>query len=249
MPCLRSRGRALLFMTAGALTLMLFFVASSTRAGHRGNPNPGILPPHASGCGQSYADWGDQWWRWAMSFPADSNPMVDDTGQFGAQGQEGRVWFLAGINGAVGTVERSITVPNGTKLFFPIINNLWINLPELGDDPWSAEQEAFARSVIADAIDTATGISCTIDGEEVLAIDDPLATPYRVVTDVPFEDIYLPENDVWGLNVDPFNLPEGVYGPCVADGIYLMVAPLKPGEHTIHFTAGAMDVTYHITVE
>jgi len=85
-----------------------------------------------------------------------------------------------------------------------------------------------------------------------LAIGDPLATAYRVQTDEPF-DVYLPEDDVWGLS--PF-LPEGVYGPSVQDGIYLLVNPLTPGEHTIHFISTSVflgnlfeqDVTYHITV-
>jgi hypothetical protein len=44
----------------------------------------------------------------------------------------------------------------------------------------------------------------------------------------------------------------------VDDGIYLMLAPLKPGLHTIHITSAstgsllgefALDVTYHLTVE
>src|SRR5213082_787661 len=34
-----------------------------------GNPNPGVVPPHARAYGLSYAEWGAQWWRWAYSFP------------------------------------------------------------------------------------------------------------------------------------------------------------------------------------
>ncbi len=53
-----------------------------------------------------------------------------------------------------------------------------------------------------------------------------------------------------------YGLPGGTYGPCVADGIYLMVAPLSAGQHTIHFAAEsfwfgdpwAIDVTYELTV-
>lgn len=62
--------------------------------------------------------------------------------------------------------------------------------------------------------------------------------------------ITLGENNLWGL--DP-----GKYGPSVDDGIYLMLAPLRPGKHTIRFTAAsvgfdgqpwALDVTYHLKV-
>ena len=215
----------------------------------QGNPNPGILPPNSSAHGQGYSEWADQWWRWAMSFPTPVNPMTQTGVVDASQGQQGKVWFLAGINGASGTVERTVTIPQGTSLFFPIINNLWINLPELGDNPWSEDQEEFARGVIAQAVDTATDITCTIDGKSVKGIADPLNTEYRVVTGKPFDNIYLPEDDVWGLSTPPFDLPEGLYGPCVQDGIYLMLTPLTPGEHTIHFTAGTMDVTYYITVK
>ena len=41
--------------------------------------------------------------------------------------------------------------------------------------------------------------------------------------------------------------------PAVSDGYWIMLAPLSPGTHTIHFTAGIdnlvlQDVTYHLTV-
>jgi hypothetical protein len=60
--------------------------------------------------------------------------------------------------------------------------------------------------------------------------------------------VYLPENDVWNLWTYGLPVP-GIYGPSIQDGIYLMLAPLSKGQHTIHFTAGTfLDVTYHLTV-
>jgi len=56
-----------------------------------------------------------------------------------------------------------------------------------------------------------------------------------------------PENNIWGI-------PAGTYGPTVDDGVYLMLAPLSAGAHTIHFTVAApdgtfsLDVTYNLTV-
>ena len=46
----------------------------------------------------------------------------------------------------------------------------------------------------------------------------------------------------------------GAYFPSVDDGFYLMVAPLPPGHHTIHFhgigTGGfTLDVIYHLAVQ
>ena len=59
-----------------------------------------------------------KWWRWALETPASENPLTDTTGQFAAVNQSGRVWFLAGNPG--GTTARTITVPSGKALFFPI---------------------------------------------------------------------------------------------------------------------------------
>jgi hypothetical protein len=205
-----------------------------------------IFPPHSKPYGQSYSEWSGAWWRWAYSFPAgaDTNPVQDPTGELAGLGQSGRVWFLAGSFGQ--TVTRTSTVPTGKALFFPIINSLWINIPELGDNPWSDEQRDFARSIIAPFIDNAFNLSCQIDGVEVKRLER-----YRTATPDGAEYmVTMPEGNLIGI-------PAGVYGPSVDDGIYLMLAPLPPGPHTIHFTAAsegsalgsfALDVTYHLNV-
>jgi hypothetical protein len=53
-----------------------------------------------------------------------------------------------------------------------------------------------------------------------------------------------------------FGIPAGTYAPAVADGVYLLLAPLTPGPHTISFGGTAFsfgssfsqDITYHLTV-
>ena len=190
------------------------------------NPNPRILPINSSAHGAPYGVWSGAWWQWAYSFPADVNPVGDTTGEFASLGQSGPVWFLAGTFGS--TVTRTVTIPAGKTLFFPILNTIWINIPELGDNPWSDAQRAYARTVIAPFIDAGANLTCQIDGVEVKDI-----AAYRCMTPDGAEYmINFPENNVWGL-------PAGVYGPSIDDGIYLMVTPLPPGEHTIHFTAAA----------
>ena len=166
------------------------------------------------------------------------------TGENGAVGQSGPVWFLAGVGFGVGpTLERSLTVPAGEALFFPLVNYVWVNTPQYGDPEWSPEQEAFARAYIAAEIDTASDLTCQIDGREVKNLQS-----YRCQTPVGgAQMVTLPEGNLFGADA-------GTYGPMVTDGYYLMLAPLKPGEHTIHFTAGLggstpMDVTYHLTVQ
>jgi len=241
-----------LIKAAGALALVWTITANLALAGGGNRGNPGIAPPQSSPHGQSYGQWGDQWWQWGFSFPADINPLLDQTGQNAALGQSGEVWFLAGTTG--GSAERTVTVPPGKALFFPIVNNLWINVPTLGDNPWSPEQEAFARAYIALAIDDMTKVTCTIDGKAVQNLD-----AYRCQTP-PGEAFmtYIPENDIWGLvgltTVDGGIFQPGTYGPSVQDGIYLMLPPLPAGLHEIQFSAAGLhgwglDVTYHLTVK
>jgi hypothetical protein len=218
------------------------------RSNNGGQPrhHPFIFPHHSRPYGKSYAEWSGAWWRWAYSFPAgeDKNPVQDPTGDLAGLGQSGPVWFLAGSFGQ--TVTRTATVPSDKALFFPIINTIWINIPELGDNPWSDEQRDFARDFIAPFTDNAFDLSCQIDGVEVMKLER-----YRTTTrDGKEYMITFPENNLWGLDA-------GVYGPSVDDGIYLMLAPLKVGSHTIRFTAAsqgsfagdfALDVTYHLKV-
>src|SRR5439155_23432452 len=85
---------------------------------------PGVVPPAAHPYGHTYSDWAARWWQWALAQPLSTNPVLDTTGANCAAGQSGRVWFLAGTFSA-GTVSRSCTVPAGTALLFPVLNNAY----------------------------------------------------------------------------------------------------------------------------
>jgi hypothetical protein len=229
------------------LTLLLassaLIITSGTAAP---NSNPRIAPPQSSSHGRSYSEWAAAWWQWTYSIPAAQNPVADPTGTLAAVGQTGPVWFLAGNFG--GTTVRNVTVPAGKGLFFPVINSLWINLPDFGDNPWSDAQRDLARSIIGPFVDNGFNLSCTIDGVPVADLG-----AYRTQTADGSEYlITVPDDNITGF------LPAGTYGPSVDDGIYLMVAPPKAGKHTIHITAAstgsalgdfALDVTYHLTVK
>jgi len=210
--------------------------------------NAAAFPPQSTPYDTTFSQWAGALWRWAYSFPLGQNPIEDTTGQFAALGQSRPVWFLSGSSGTSGQpVTRTIMVPSGKSLFFPIIDAIWINIPVLGDNPWSPEQREFAFSIISPLIDNAYGLSCDVDGKPVRNLP-----AYRTMT--PPEDEYevtLPENNVLGVPIS------GTFGPTVDDGIYLMLPPLSVGTHTLRFTASSqgsvfgafhLDVTYHITV-
>jgi len=219
-------------VASGFVALVLGIVGGMAQAA-------GPLPPHSNAYGRSYAELGAAWMEWAMAAPVATNPILDPDGSYAAMGQSGKVWFLAGTAG--GPATRSLTVPTGTALFFPIVNYFWVNTPELGDDPWSAEQEAFARSYIAADVDTAQNLVLEIDGKSY-----PVTPQYRVPSSVGI--CVLAADNLFGPNVLP--------GPheCVADGYWALLPPLSVGKHTIRFAGGfassgfALDVTYNVTV-
>jgi hypothetical protein len=227
-------------VTLAAAAAMLVSTVAAPALAAKGNDNPRVLPPESTPYGKTYGEWSGAWWRWAFSIPVPENPVLDTTGEYAAEGQSGPVWFLAGTFG--GPAERTITVPPGKALFFPIYNYVWVNMPEYGDNPWSEEQEAYARQLCKGQVDNAPApLACEIDGHEVANI-----TAYRCQT--PAGGAYmvtLPDDSLWSV----WGVAPGTYGPSVDDGYYLMLAPLRDGTHTIHFSAGGyLDVTYHISV-
>jgi len=209
-----------------------------------GDDDDTVWPIDSTPYGKAYGEWSGLWWQWALSIPADQNPMLDETGEYAGINQSGPVWFLAGTQG--GTAERTVTVPEGKALFFPLVNYVWVNAPAYGDPPWSPEQEAYARGLIGGFMDEATGLACEIDGQPVENLE-----AYRCQTP-PGKDymVDFPEGNVWGISA-------GTYGPSVDDGIYLMLKPLDEGDHIIHFHGAAgppddpefeLDVTYNLSI-
>ncbi|HAK94459.1 MAG TPA: hypothetical protein DCM87_05525 [Planctomycetes bacterium] len=203
-------------------------------------PYPGprqvtILPPGELYYGKTYNELAGDWWNWALQFPSEVNPLLDTTGEFGALGQEGRVWFLAGNFG--GENVRELRVPPDKAVLVPMFNSLWWS-PEDGN---LEEVRALANAQVNSGAD----VWCTINGklvEDVYAYraqSQPGGFPFAIV-----EGGLLNE---WGY--EPRDAE-----PAVADGYWLLLEPLPIGRHTIvfHSSIPSMDwelqVTYYLTV-
>jgi hypothetical protein len=191
--------------------------------------------------GQTIGNWGHAWWQWVSNFAAADNPIVQDGLVDCSADQSGAVWYLAGTFG--GSAERTCSIKKGKAIFFPLFNGIfWTPLdPAIPED---CTDEQSCRGVSAN-IDTLTSWTCTVD-------DTPC---------VWFAQIVRAQSDA-----RPFNIPDGSsftvfgYAPgvrdiSIADGYWVMLDPLPPGEHTLHFTANAtvfggfsLDVIYHLTV-
>jgi hypothetical protein len=188
---------------------------------------------------ESFRKLSAEWWQWALSLPTSVNPQLDTTGGRNAVvGQRGSTWFLAGVFGG-GTATRTCSVPQGTALFFPVINSVQINSPNVGQGPEDKSAKEL-RSAAALFINEASNLSVTVDGIEVKRLRRVKSEVFVVV---------LPEENI-------FEAPPGIYSPAVDDGVYVMLDPLRVGNHTLHFHAENLsvkpvfiqDVTYNLTV-
>jgi hypothetical protein len=227
-----TRTSARLF-TSGFLAISLLVITGLPQAAQN------LVPPNANAYGLGYDKLAANWTEWAMAIPLATNPILDPDGSYATLGQSGKVWFLAGT--ANGPAIRTVTVPTGTALFFPIVNYFWVNTPEFGDDPWSPLQEAYARNVLAYYIDMTEDLVLEVDGKLVPDVYGRLRVPSTVGI------CMFPEDNFYGGNPGAHE--------CVADGFWALVPPLSAGSHVIHFSGRieesgfALDVTYNITVK
>jgi hypothetical protein len=207
----------------------------------------GLLIPatlaHADG--PDLKDLTAQWWQWALSIPPAVNPMLDSTGVNCMVGQRDSVWFLAG-GFFGGTAVRNCSVPQGMALFFPVINSIGINTPNVCGQIGSLSVSDM-RAANAGFINTAVNMSVQLDGRAVANLRRvqsfvfPVALPEDNVFDAPCSGA--------GLG----NVPAGIFSPAVDEGFYVLLDPLAAGTHTLHFHAEAAggfstDATYTLNV-
>jgi len=244
--------RRYLPLAIAALVLVGLMISTVSFTSADRNPNPGISPIHSTPGDQSYGAWGGAWWKWAAEAPASTHPVLDDNGAFCGVNQSGSVWFLAGTFG--GTVERDCTIPTGKALFFPILNSAWITVP-WDCDPANPD----AQGCDLDLDEMLAFVNPTFDGfsgEMSVTIDDRTIEElesYRAMSTEPFT-IDWPTDSVFGVDItDTSNGWENPNSHNVADGFWLMVRPLKKGDHVIEISGTngdfELDVTYNLTVD
>jgi hypothetical protein len=193
---------------------------------------------------QSFKQLSAEWWQWALSIPVSENPILDDTGEKCVVGQRGSLWFLAGNFGG-GSTTRTCAVAEDKRLFFPVINSVNIDTPNVcGQGPEKIPVEEL-RALPAAFIDGATNLLVEVDGE-------PIRQIHRVQSKV-FE-VALPEENIFDALCAPGGAPAGIYSPAVDDGFYVRLKPLDVGKHTLRIHAEnpsaefTLDVTYNLTV-
>ena len=173
--------------------------------------------------GKTYGAWTVQWWRWALSGPKSTSPVLDELGKYAHLNQPSEVWFLAGKFGdeQKDIPYRKVTVPSRTSLLFPIINceaNAF-EYPELRTD------EDLLDHVKRDE-NTIVKKECFVDGEKI-----PVQ---RVSSDPPIFDLEIAKDN-------PLGIMKTGTTRAAADGYWVFLKPLDTGEHRIEF-AGACEL-------
>ena len=154
------------------------------------------------------------------------------------------MWFLAGTAGVPPIAERTCTVPADKAVLFPVINCInWMGAPS--DTSTSIRNDAKAW------LTHVSEMEASVDGVALEGLANfAFFSPSNFFFTAPATD----DECVWpGMS--------GRREAC-SIGYWLMLEPLSPGPHTIHFRGQVVwaatfpnvqefetEVTYHLTVE
>ena len=224
-----SRSRRFAAALAG---LLLLANAASSLA-----EEPEVLPPSSLPYGYSYEEWSAKFWQWTLGQSADHLESLGDPGI--CSGPASRVRFMgpSTIGGDVVHVGTNrVTVPAGTPLFFSVYS-LW---QDKGNCPLSAFTTFTAAQLAAfdqQSWSAVTLTSFTIDGIAVDGMENPTNSVFNVVSP-PFSYTTAEKDNILAVELGATCLPgDFTIYPAVAEGLYVMLAPLSPGKHVIHSLA------------
>jgi len=198
-----------------------------------------VYPPSATIAGQTYEQWAATWWQYIFSIPNPANPTNDTSGALCDVAQRGPVWFLAG-SPSQHAVSRTCTIhAQGRPIFFPIIN-LECSTQDL---PAQQYPDGF-HCTDGGTCSTCAGLwgqqldpsqlKASVDGHDLTALYTYLAQS------APFQ-FQMPANNVLGTG-------RSGAGTSVTSGYWLMLKPLSPGHHTVHFEGGLYGNVFHVNV-
>jgi hypothetical protein len=185
--------------------------------------NDGVYAVDSKPLGTSYEDWTIKFWQWLLSIPASKNPAVDQTGEFcqEKQNDDQPVFFL--VFSGSGGADRTCNIPAGKAILIPI-NVVECSLVEMP----TAKTEDELHTCATEDESSNPGLFLSVDGKEFKDLDK-----YRVHSRA--FNFTNPE-DPW-LGGEP--------GPsrAVSDGYWVILEPLPPGKHDIHFKASLTNPT------
>jgi hypothetical protein len=201
----------------------LMAVSAAADAGSR------VVEPGQKFAGKSYNELTSEWTNWLAAEPLATNPALDPDGRFCDRNQQGAVWFLASTFG--GVADRTCEVPAGKALFLSLGGAFLSFAPEFpaADEPClqMATDLEKVRCDVNNDVPVAPGISfeVTLDGQPV---NDLFA--YRAQSQPGGFTLQVPNPSF----ITDLGFAPGNRFPASADGYFLFLKPLSPGEHTLN---------------
>lgn len=216
-------------ITIVSIFLLIFMPMSLRGTTESSDPNSYFYPADSEPFGKSYPEWAADWWKFVLEYPVKDARLTDSDGSLCAVNQTGNVWILPGAES--GEIIRNCVVPQGVALLVSPTDSFCNKQqqPSVGDN----EQEI--RKCVKADIDEDEYSHTYLDGVQLSNLHD-----VNRLQSVVF-DLYYPPN-------------EGPY-KTVADGVFLMLKPLSPGNHTLIQEAGAPSqnwnykVTYNLQIK
>jgi hypothetical protein len=179
---------------------------------------PEFFSVESSPYGRTYGHWTVMWWRWFLSIPQLTNPVLDKTGKYAHMDQPAaNVWFLAGkiANEDVDLPLRHCRLPAGRSILFPVIN---FEANPLEYRELKTDQDLIER--VQSEEDSIIRKECTVNGKSI--------PPQRVKTDPHIFELRLPEDNA-------FSVKGGGTTNASADGYWVFLKALAIGDYAISF--------------
>ncbi|WP_432258033.1 hypothetical protein [Cupriavidus sp. TMH.W2] len=202
---------------------------AATAAPPAGSINPQVVPLDANFRGKTYTEWVVSFWQWALVLPTGPlpHPFNDCQNRPISASQTGNVWYWSAPDAAPLLCDQTGTViPGGTAILLTMLD---VEASSLDSDPHFNSPTADGQRKIATTFASyISDLFCTIDGVSVTDIP-----AYRTTTGQ--FSFTPPANWIFGTN------PTNATATSVAAGYFLLLKPLSPGKHEIHYGG-----TFHI---
>ena len=174
----------------------------------------------------SQAEWSWRYWEWSKSFPKGHQPADDQTGSICMQNQYDSVIMLTGSSQDK-PIKRLGEVPSGKYIFIPVL----VSLAEDAELAQGLNCKALMLTVQNTMPKDLSSIYVKIDGKTI-----PDMKSFRQTIGCYLLNTY---------SGKPF---------AASDGYWVMLRPLAPGKHTIHFGGRlpdgfSQDVLYELIVK
>ena len=213
-------------------TLALWFIIPA----HASDVNPNVYSADSSPFGSPYKDWISNWWQWNVGIPSSQHPRDNYSPEKCTVNQNGSVWFLPDI--LTGKEDRTCTIPSDKAILVPLLTGECEN----SESQPQTEEELKQCSKAGDEFGA---ISATLDGKPIENLD-------KSRTDTGFFNITIVKDNI-------FDTPPGTY-KATADGFFVFLKPLSPGNHDLHLKTSvtnpttpsynyASEVMYHLDVK